>query len=308
MKMNRLETFLMNNPCRTLIQHHIAAPRLLALGGPMQGGRALEIGCGKGEGAHIILKRFAASEVVALDLDEEMVARAQRRLRRWGDRAQVRVGSADGHRRARRELRRGLRVWHHPPRARLARGARRGWRACCARAASSTPRSHSRPLSITLFGDDCSITPTRSLRPAHVLRGALDPGLRGAGHGHHDGRLVWLGGGASSGMRPRENHQAACRAATCQSTRPRSLARARSCGRHRRARGASGGTQRSPATARATRSARPRSSAERTRDAALIVPAMAITSGSRSHTTASSIELIVTKAASSGWSEKPLSQ
>ena len=80
MKMNRLETWMMNNPVRRLIQHHWAAPRLIELGGRVDGLHALEIGCGRGEGVRVILERFGAARVTAVDLDEEMIARARQRL------------------------------------------------------------------------------------------------------------------------------------------------------------------------------------------------------------------------------------
>jgi ubiquinone/menaquinone biosynthesis C-methylase UbiE len=46
----------------------------------LEGGRALEIGCGCGVGTDLILQRFGAYEVHAFDLDPDMVARARRRL------------------------------------------------------------------------------------------------------------------------------------------------------------------------------------------------------------------------------------
>jgi len=38
----------MNNPVRAWFQQRIEATRLLRLGGPMSGGIALEMGCGRG--------------------------------------------------------------------------------------------------------------------------------------------------------------------------------------------------------------------------------------------------------------------
>lgn len=84
MRLNKLELALMNNPLRAAIQRHFEAPRLLRMGGPMCGGRALEIGCGRGVGTELILDLFEAAAVDAFDLDPRMVALARRRLRQRG--------------------------------------------------------------------------------------------------------------------------------------------------------------------------------------------------------------------------------
>lgn len=80
MLLNRLEFVLMNNPVRALIQRHLEARRLLHLGGRMNGGSALEIGCGRGVGLEIVLDWFGADAVHGFDLDPRMIARASRRL------------------------------------------------------------------------------------------------------------------------------------------------------------------------------------------------------------------------------------
>ena len=41
---------LINNPIRAALQRHVEARRFLRMGGPLRGGRALEIGCGRGVG------------------------------------------------------------------------------------------------------------------------------------------------------------------------------------------------------------------------------------------------------------------
>lgn len=89
MLLNRVEYLLMNNPIRAAIQHGWEARRLLTMGGPMDGGRALEIGCGRGVGIQIILDTFGASQVDAFDLDPRMVKAAARRHRRRTDRVTV---------------------------------------------------------------------------------------------------------------------------------------------------------------------------------------------------------------------------
>jgi hypothetical protein len=75
MLLNRAETLLMNNPVRAAIQRHFEARRLLELGGPLPGGTALEIGCGRGVGTELILDVFGADRVDAIDLDPAMVER-----------------------------------------------------------------------------------------------------------------------------------------------------------------------------------------------------------------------------------------
>lgn len=92
MLLNRVEYALMNNPLRAFVQRNFGVRRLLRIGGPMHGGVALEIGCGRGVGAELILELFGASTVDAFDLDPRMVRLARARLARRGSRARVWVG------------------------------------------------------------------------------------------------------------------------------------------------------------------------------------------------------------------------
>jgi ubiquinone/menaquinone biosynthesis C-methylase UbiE len=92
--LNRVEFALMNNPVRAVVQRRFEAARLLRMGGPIPGGAALEIGCGCGVGAALILEVFGAAAVDAFDLDPRMVALAGARLRRRG--SQVRLWVGDG--------------------------------------------------------------------------------------------------------------------------------------------------------------------------------------------------------------------
>ena len=80
MKLNTVEKALMNNPLRTGLQRFYETPLFLRLGGPLTGQRVLEVGCGRGVGTQLLFKRFGAREVVAFDIDPDMVARARRRL------------------------------------------------------------------------------------------------------------------------------------------------------------------------------------------------------------------------------------
>lgn len=94
MRLNRAEFALMNNPLRAAIQRRFEATRLLRMGGPMAGGAALEIGCGRGVGAGLILDVFGADTVDAFDLDARMVSRARERLRGRRGRGRFWVGDA----------------------------------------------------------------------------------------------------------------------------------------------------------------------------------------------------------------------
>jgi ubiquinone/menaquinone biosynthesis C-methylase UbiE len=102
-RLNAIETALMNNPLRAAIQRRLEAERLLAMGGRMHGGRALEVGCGRGVGVELILDCFGAGVVDAFDLDPRMVERARSRLRRRKEPIRLWVGDAtsitapDGH-------------------------------------------------------------------------------------------------------------------------------------------------------------------------------------------------------------------
>ena len=94
MILNAVEKALMNNPFRAVLQRRYEAPLLEKLGGRVDGGRVLEIGCGRGVGTEIILSRFGAAHVDAFDLDPDMVERARRRLARFGDRVRISRGDA----------------------------------------------------------------------------------------------------------------------------------------------------------------------------------------------------------------------
>jgi ubiquinone/menaquinone biosynthesis C-methylase UbiE len=94
MLLNRVEYALMNNPVRAAIQRHFEAARLLRMGGPVRGGKALEIGCGRGVGTELILDLFGAETVDAFDLDPRMVALARRRLLSRSSRVRQWVGDA----------------------------------------------------------------------------------------------------------------------------------------------------------------------------------------------------------------------
>lgn len=95
MLMNKAETALVNSPPRRWLQRFYETQVLLRFGGRLlPRARALEIGCGSGYGTQLVLERFGAASVDAVDLDPAMIERASRRLARYGDRVRLVQGSA----------------------------------------------------------------------------------------------------------------------------------------------------------------------------------------------------------------------
>ena len=93
MRLNWLGRATMNNALRFLGQQYDAS-WLERLGGRVDGGRVLEVGCGRGVGVQIILERFGAASVEAMDLDPKMVECARRRLAAYDStRVQLSVGN-----------------------------------------------------------------------------------------------------------------------------------------------------------------------------------------------------------------------
>ena len=84
----------MNNSARASVQRWYVAHLLERLGGRVDGGRVLEVGCGGGAGVEILLDRLGAAEVHAFDLDPRMIAQARRRLARRPP-GQVRLSLGD---------------------------------------------------------------------------------------------------------------------------------------------------------------------------------------------------------------------
>lgn len=89
--MNWAEKAVLNNPFRRALQQRYEAPLLTRLGADLGGAHVLEVGCGEGAGAQMLLSRLGAARVTAIDLDPAQVRRAQRRLRDE-TRAQVQLG------------------------------------------------------------------------------------------------------------------------------------------------------------------------------------------------------------------------
>jgi len=81
MKLNGVERLVVNNPLR-LMEQHLITQWFQAMREPSTGGRILEIGCGRGAGARLILTKFKPGHLFLLDLDESMISRARAYLAR----------------------------------------------------------------------------------------------------------------------------------------------------------------------------------------------------------------------------------
>ena len=81
MKVNRVERWVVNNPLRAG-QQRVQIRRLKGMKSLRPGSIALEVGCGRGAGARLILKEFRPSLLYALDLDVKMIESAKMYLTR----------------------------------------------------------------------------------------------------------------------------------------------------------------------------------------------------------------------------------
>jgi ubiquinone/menaquinone biosynthesis C-methylase UbiE len=96
MKLNRIETWAMNNPLRAAIQRRYEAPHLARLAPKaLAGATTLIVGCGRGIDVRIAFDQFGVGAVTAFDLDEAQVARARRILGdRYGERLRLQTADA----------------------------------------------------------------------------------------------------------------------------------------------------------------------------------------------------------------------
>ena len=93
MKMNLLEKLAMNNPVRFYIQRHFEVPLLKKLGAEIEGMTVLEVGCAHGVGTQVLLDEWHAKKVYAMDLDEDMLKKARKRLANYSEaRLELSVG------------------------------------------------------------------------------------------------------------------------------------------------------------------------------------------------------------------------
>lgn len=96
MKLNIAERLLVNNGVRASVQRFYEGPLLRRMGGTVTGGTVLEVGCGRGAGAEVILQQFEAARVYSIDLDPLQIERAQIRLReKYPDRVNLIQGDAE---------------------------------------------------------------------------------------------------------------------------------------------------------------------------------------------------------------------
>jgi ubiquinone/menaquinone biosynthesis C-methylase UbiE len=80
MKLNWAERWVVNNPTR-VIQQRIEINTFYRMLPIKAGARVLEIGCGRAVGAALINEKFQPAIVHAMDLDFEMIKKAQKRLK-----------------------------------------------------------------------------------------------------------------------------------------------------------------------------------------------------------------------------------
>ncbi len=78
MKANWLERLIVNSPVRLLVQELILLRWIRSKVDLPPGGKFLEIGCGRGAGACMLLREFLPQAVHAMDLDEDMISEARR--------------------------------------------------------------------------------------------------------------------------------------------------------------------------------------------------------------------------------------
>lgn len=80
MGMPKLEKFFTNSIPRALMQYFVPTPFFLKHSKLPPKPVCLEIGCGQGAGAEIILKEFGAGRVIAIDYDPEQIELAKKNL------------------------------------------------------------------------------------------------------------------------------------------------------------------------------------------------------------------------------------
>ncbi len=82
MLLTRIEKWMMRCALRRWGLRRVEAPRVFRGVDLPDGAEILEIGCGYGDGALLIARRFAGSRVVGVDLDEEIIAAARHKVAR----------------------------------------------------------------------------------------------------------------------------------------------------------------------------------------------------------------------------------
>jgi ubiquinone/menaquinone biosynthesis C-methylase UbiE len=82
MKLNWAERWVVNNPTR-VIQQRIEINAFYRMMQLKAGARVLEIGCGRGAGVALISEKFQPAIMHAMDLDFEMIKKAQKRNEKY---------------------------------------------------------------------------------------------------------------------------------------------------------------------------------------------------------------------------------
>ena len=77
MKLGWIEKLAIANPIRPIVQKYFEGRQLLRMGGTAIRAKALEIGCGSGNGIDILFDIFKVSSVDAFDIDFDMLKRSK---------------------------------------------------------------------------------------------------------------------------------------------------------------------------------------------------------------------------------------
>jgi ubiquinone/menaquinone biosynthesis C-methylase UbiE len=92
MKLNWAERWVVNSPTQVLKQR-LELRWMKRTQSLAEGAKVLEVGCGRGAGAHLIKESFRPELLCALDLDVRMVLKAKAYLSRWNrERVSLSVG------------------------------------------------------------------------------------------------------------------------------------------------------------------------------------------------------------------------
>lgn len=94
MQLHPFEYVMVHNPLRAWSQRFLETPRMIGPHRALAGQHVLEVGCGQGAGIGILLD-WGAAQATGFDLDPRVIALAQKRLGKYGDRARVFVGDAE---------------------------------------------------------------------------------------------------------------------------------------------------------------------------------------------------------------------
>lgn len=82
MLMNKLDVYISNTPLRKWILNSVTRKYYLEFFKELKGKTVLEIGCGNGVGAEIILKYFSPDKILATDLDPRMITLAKKNVQK----------------------------------------------------------------------------------------------------------------------------------------------------------------------------------------------------------------------------------